>query len=79
MRQNLDLLLTTRSNVERFIVLLHCSVFDICRRNIKLFSQDAEKANFPYFKHNNSADNQCLNAKFSGHVVTSLRFGRNLK
>ena len=30
-----------------------------------LFSQAAEKAIFPHFKHNNSADTQYLNAKLS--------------
>ena len=42
-------------------------------KTLNLFSQAAEKANFPHFKHNNSADAQYLIVKLSDHVLTSLR------
>ena len=40
------------------------------QKNIKPFSRVFEKANFPHFRHDNSADIQYLN--ISGQVVTPL-------
>ena len=48
------------------------SSFSCIKVRVKLFSQAAEKANFPHFKHNNSTDAQYFDVKLSDHVVTSL-------
>ena len=40
-------------------------------------SQVFEKANFPHFRHDNSADIQYLKFKLSGQVVTPLLLGMN--
>ena len=41
------------------------------------FSPVFEKANFPHFRHDNSADIQYLKFKLFGHVVTPLLLGMN--
>ena len=50
------------------------------KETFKLFSPAAEKAHFPHFKHNNSADTQYLNVvKLSDDIVTSFRQEINVK